>query len=91
MSLDGDPRAPADPGEMQRLRRESLESLTEDLLGDAGTFSESVRAEIAYRVAKAQIDAARYMKWSVIAIAITSGLTALAAFPGWLLPNPLIH
>ena len=46
-------------------------------------------AEITRRVAQAQIDAARWMKWSVIALAITSGLTAFAAFAAWLLPNPL--
>jgi hypothetical protein len=30
-------------------------------------------------VAQAQIDSARYMKWSIIAVAVTSGLTAIAA------------
>ncbi len=49
------------------------------------------KAEITRRTAKAQIDAARYMKWSVVAIAITSGLTAFASLANWLLPNPLGH
>ena len=89
--LGGKPTDPADPGEMQRLRKESLESLALDILGDAETFADSVRAEIAYRVAKAQIDAAHWMKWSVVAIAITSGLTALATIFAWVWPHPLCH
>ena len=44
-------------------------------------------AEITRRTAQAQINTARYMKWSVIAIAITSGLTAVFAFLSWIYPH----
>jgi hypothetical protein len=44
-------------------------------------------AEITRRTAQAQIDASCYMKWSVIAIAVTSGLTAVFAFLNWMYPH----
>jgi hypothetical protein len=37
-------------------------------------------AEITRRTAQAQIDAARWMGWSVLAIALTSGLTAFFSY-----------
>ncbi len=44
-------------------------------------------AELARRQTIAQINAAKYMLWSVIAIAITSGLNALFAFLIWYAPR----
>jgi hypothetical protein len=44
-------------------------------------------AELARRQTIAQVDAAKYMLWSVIAIAITSGLNALFAFLIWYAPH----
>jgi hypothetical protein len=46
-----------------------------------------VNAEIARRTAQAQIDAARWMKLSVLAIAITSAFTVLFAFLSWMYPH----
>jgi hypothetical protein len=46
-------------------------------------------AELTRRQTVAQINAAKYMLWSVIAIAITSGLNALFAFLIWYAPHPL--
>ncbi len=77
--------------------REKIESLTLEKLAvrrgnpiDGGIHAQ-IDAEIIRRTAHAQINAARYMLWSVIAIAITSGLSAFADIAGWLWPNPLHH
>jgi hypothetical protein len=44
-------------------------------------------AELVRRQTVAQMNAAKYMLWSVIAIAITSGLNALFAFLTWYAPH----
>ena len=72
-----------------QLEEQSLAWLTREGAKEGNPYADACKAEIARRTAQAQIDAARYMKWSVIAIAITSGLTAFAAVAGWLWPNPL--
>jgi hypothetical protein len=69
----------------------TLDELSQIVAEDVGPYHTIARAEIARRTAQAQIDATRWMKWSVVAIAITSGLTAFAALFGWLWPNPLHH
>jgi hypothetical protein len=43
--------------------------------------------ELQRRQTKAQIDAARYMLWSVIALAITSAITAAFSFLSWYYPQ----
>jgi len=48
-------------------------------------------AEIARRVAKAQMDAARWMKWSLIVLGAAAVLGALFQAFSWLWPNPLMH
>lgn len=56
--------------------------------GMAGSLDHvSAGLEMSRRQAVAQIAAAKYMLWSVIAIAITSGLTALFAFLAWYAPH----
>jgi hypothetical protein len=60
-------------------------------LGAAGRDSiigRKMEAEMMRRQTAAQISAARYMKWSVIAIAVTSLLNAIFAFLGWYFPSP---
>ncbi len=42
--------------------------------------------ELMARQTNAQINSAKYMLWSVIAIAITSGINALFAFLSWYFP-----
>jgi hypothetical protein len=44
-------------------------------------------AELTRRQTVAQINAAKYMLWSVIAIAVTSGLNAFFAFLTWYAPH----
>ncbi len=44
-------------------------------------------AEITRRTAQAQIDAAKWMKWSVVAIAVTTSLVALFGYLGWMYPH----
>lgn len=44
-------------------------------------------AEFLRRQTNAQINATKYMWWSVLAIAITSGLNALFAFLTWYVPH----
>jgi hypothetical protein len=44
-------------------------------------------AEFARRQTEAQISATKYMWWSVLAIAVTSGLNALFAFLSWYAPH----
>ena len=44
-------------------------------------------AELARRQTIAQVSATKYMGWSVLAIAITSGLNALFAFLIWYAPH----
>ena len=67
--------------------RLSLEELTAFVALDEAPNHIIARAEIERRVAQSQIDAARYMKWSVIAIAITSGITAVMAIIDHLWPS----
>jgi hypothetical protein len=43
--------------------------------------------ELLGRQATAQINAAKYMLWSVVAIMLTSGATALFAFLSWYFPH----
>jgi hypothetical protein len=60
------------------------------MMGNAGAGSQThtqMLAELTRRQTVAQIDAAKYMLWSVIAIAITSGLNALFAFLTWYVPH----
>lgn len=66
----------------------SLEELSEIVARDIGPEHTIARAEIGRRTAKAQIDAARWMKWSVVAIALTATLTAVGALGAWLWPAP---
>jgi hypothetical protein len=73
--------------------RRELEQLTLGQLADRLVSKpDSLRylaaaAELARRQARAQIDAARFLLWSVIAIAITSGFSALFAFLSWYAPR----
>jgi ABC-type transporter Mla maintaining outer membrane lipid asymmetry permease subunit MlaE len=60
-------------------------------MGVADTYADSIKAEIAYRKAKAQIDAAQWMKVSAIWLGIAAMATALFQFLGWVWPNPLHH
>jgi len=53
------------------------------------TLTGYYNGEISRRVAQAQIDAAKYMRWSVMALAITAGATAIFKFLARLFPNPL--
>jgi hypothetical protein len=60
------------------------------LMGDAqpGSITHGIMsAELARRQTVAQINATKYMLWSVIAIAVTSGLNALFAFLVWYAPH----
>jgi hypothetical protein len=60
------------------------------MMGNAEAGSQrhtEMAAELTRRQTVAQINAARYMLWSVIAIAITSGLNALFAFLTWYAPR----
>ena len=51
-----------------------------NLVGQPGSMDgQAVELEMQRRQTAAQISAARYMLWSVVAIAITSGLNALFA------------
>jgi hypothetical protein len=74
-------------------KRQDLEKLTlGDIADNLVSRPESLvhltaAAELARRHAKAQIDAAKYMLWSVIAIAVTSGVTALFGFLAWYFPR----
>ncbi len=65
----------------------SLDQLT-DSIGDPGSRdSHAVQFEMFRRQTAAQIRTANYMLWSVVAIAITSGLNALFAFLNWYAPH----
>ena len=75
-----DPRNPS---------KQSLEELTHSTILYKGDLADIARAEIARRIAQAQIDAAIYMKWSLVAVAITATIMAMAAIGAWLWPNPL--
>jgi hypothetical protein len=44
-------------------------------------------AELARRQTRVQVNATKYMLWSVVAITITSGLNALFAFLAWYAPH----
>jgi hypothetical protein len=68
------------------------EMTTEQLAGSIGPERNSfnnmaVETEFLRRQTVAQIRSAKYMLWSVIAIAITSGLNALFAFLSWYAPH----
>ena len=53
-----------------------------------GSVAHGTRAaEFVRRQTIAQINTAKYMLWSVIAIAITSGLNAMFAFLTWYVPH----
>ena len=52
-------------------------------------YPEIPQAEIQRRIAQAQIDTAKYMRWSVVALVITAGATTLFQAMAWLWPNPL--
>jgi len=67
----------------------SLEQLASSA-GDPGSRdSQAVQIEMLRRQTVAQIAAARYMLYSVVAIAITSGLNALFAFLLWYAPHAI--
>lgn len=56
--------------------------------GQPGSLdSLSAQLELARRQTMAQIKAAKYMLWSVVAITITSGLNAIFAFLAWYAPH----
>ena len=56
--------------------------------GDPGSHaSHWVELELMRRETEAQINSANYMRYSVIAITITSGLNALFAFLAWYYPH----
>jgi len=76
--------------EMQ-LEKQDLAYLARESARPDNPFAEAAEAEITRRAAQAQIDAARWMKWSVIAIAATSGLTALFGFLSWMYPHAVPH
>jgi hypothetical protein len=65
----------------------------EDIAGTLGNSKHDspmyniMTAELARRQTAAQVDAAKYMAWSVLAIAVTSGLNALFAFLLWYAPH----
>lgn len=48
---------------------------------------QQMSAELTRRQTVAQIGATRYMLWSVVAIAITSGFNALFAYLNWYAPH----
>jgi hypothetical protein len=77
---------------LQSLRNLTLERIA-DRRGNPidGGVHAYLDAEVTRRIARAQIDAARWMKWSVVAIAVTSGMTAVGAVAGWLWPHPFAH
>jgi len=64
-----------------------MESLV--LAGGQPGSMDSLCAQLEFmrRQTKAQIDAAKYMLWSVLAIAVTSSLNALFAFLMWYVPH----
>lgn len=65
----------------------SLEDLA-SRVGQPGSMdSQSVQVEMLRRQTAAQVASAKYMLMSVVAIAITSGLTALFAFLAWYAPH----
>jgi hypothetical protein len=73
----------------KKLQDMTLDEIT-GVMGDAQPGSPRhgvMSAELARRQTVAQIGATRYMLWSVIAIAITSGLNALFAFLTWYAPH----
>ena len=72
----------------QDLEKLSLGHIADNLVSRPEALVHlTAAAELARRQAKAQIDAARYMLWSMIAIAVTSGLTALFGFLAWYFPR----
>ena len=69
--------------------KKSLLDLASDM-GNAqpGSIAHTMAsAEFMRRQTRAQINATKYMWWSVVAIAITSGLNALFAFLTWYAPH----
>lgn len=69
--------------------KKSLLDLASDM-GNAlpGSIAHTMAsAEFTRRQARAQINATKYMLWSVVAIAITSGLNAIFAFLTWYAPH----
>jgi hypothetical protein len=64
-----------------------LEQLASSTGMPGSSDSQAVQIEMLRRQTVAQIAAARYMLWSVIAIAITSSLNAMFAFLIWYAPH----
>lgn len=70
-----------------RLQDQSLEYLARESARPGNPFAVAAEAEITRRTAQAQIDAARWMKWSVVAIALSAFATFAVQLAAWLWPH----
>lgn len=77
------------PDPYDDLEGQSLLWLAQESANALNPNHDYLVAEITRRVAQAQIDSARYMRWSVVALGIAAAFTAIFQGLAWVWPNPL--
>jgi|HubBroStandDraft_2_1064218.scaffolds.fasta_scaffold1385069_1 hypothetical protein len=72
-----------------RLEEKSLSYLARESARQNNPYADAANAEITRRTAQSQIDAAGYMRWSLIVLGFAAIIGAVFQGLAWMWPNPL--